>query len=140
MPATASGVYPCYENQFTIDGKSIADMESFSVSIDNGVEEWTPFEHEGWIRRLMTSKSISVSVSGKRNVGDQGNDLIASLAGKCGRDVEKAFVWNLPDGSSITFTNAVISVTNIGSSDSTAAAPLEFEVMSNGKPTFTDAA
>ena len=76
MPATASGVYPCYENQFTIDGKSIADMESFSVSIDNGVEEWTPFEHEGWIRRLMTSKSMSVSVSGKRNVGDQGNDLI----------------------------------------------------------------
>lgn len=141
MPATASGVYPCYENQFKIDdNKTIADMESFSVSIDNGVEEWTPFEGEGWIRRLMTAKSMTISVSGKRNVGDDGNDLVASLAGKCGRDVEKPFVWNLPDGSSITFANAVISVTNIGSGDSTAAAPLEFEVMSNGKPTFTDAA
>lgn len=140
MSVTASGVYPCYENQFKIDNKTIADMESFSVSIDNGVEEWTPFEGEGWIRRLMTAKSMTISVSGKRNVGDDGNDLVASLAGKCGRDVEKPFVWNLPDGSSITFVNAVISVTNIGSGDSTAAAPLEFEVMSNGKPTFTDAA
>lgn len=140
MPETVSGVYPCYKNQFTIDNKTIADMESFSVSIDNGIEEWTPFESEGWIRRLMTAKSMTISVSGKRNVGDQGNDLIASLAGKCGRDVEKPFVWNLPDGSSITFADAVISVTNIGASDSTAAAPLEFEVMSNGMPTFTDAA
>ena len=140
MPETASGVYPCYKNQFKIDDKTIADMESFSVNIDNGIEEWTPFESDGWIRRLMTAKGMSISVSGKRNIGDEGNDLVASLAGKCGRDVEKPFVWNLPDGSSITFTNAVISVTNIGSSDSTATAPLEFEVMSNGKPTFTDAA
>ena len=74
MPATASGVYPCYENQFKIDNKTIADMESFSVSIDNGVEEWTPFEGEGWIRRLMTAKSMTISVSGKRNVGDDGNE------------------------------------------------------------------
>ncbi len=140
MPETASGVYPCYKNQFKIDDKTIADMESFSVNIDNGIEEWTPFESDGWIRRLMTAKGMSISVSGKRNIGDEGNDLVASLAGKCGRDVEKPFVWNLPDGSSITFTNAVISVTNIGSSDSTATAPLEFEVMSNGKPIFTDAA
>ncbi len=140
MPSTTTGVYPCYENQFTIDGESIADMESFSVSIDNGVEEWTPFETEGWIRRLMTAKGMTISVSGKRNVGDAGNDAVAALAGKCGRDVEKPVVWNLPDGSSITFTNAVISVTNIGAGDSTNAAPLEFEIMSNGKPTFTDAA
>ena len=139
MPETASGVYPCYKNQFKIDDKTIADMESFSVNIDNGIEEWTPFESDGWIRRLMTAKGMSISVSGKRNIGDEGNDLVASLAGKCGRDVEKPFVWNLPDGSSITFTNAVISVTNIGSSDSTATAPLEFEVMSNGKPVYTPA-
>ncbi len=141
MSATVdSGVFPCYENQFKVDNKTIADMESFSVSIDNGVEEWTPFETEGWVRRLMTAKSMTISISGKRNIGDDGNDIIAGLAGANGTDAEKPFVWNLPDGSSITFTNAVISVTNIGTGDSTAAAPLEFEVMSNGKPTFTDAA
>lgn len=53
--AAASGVYPCYENQFQIDTsesgasamKSIADCVTFGTSIDNGVEEWTPFETEG---------------------------------------------------------------------------------------------
>ena len=43
--ATTSGVYPCYENQFKIvpgtgEGVTIADCESFSVSFDNGIEEW----------------------------------------------------------------------------------------------------
>lgn len=140
MPTTATGVFPCYENQFTIGGKTIADMESFSVNFDNGIEEWTPFEQEGWKRRLATAKSITISVSGKRNVGDEGNDLVASKAGKNGRDVEENVVWNLPDGSSITFADAIINVTNIGSGESTNAAPLEFEIMSNGKPTFTPAA
>ena len=80
-----TGVYPVYENQFKIDKSggdgsnesnlvSIADMESFSVSIDGNVEEWKPFDHAGWTRRLMTGKSITISISGKRNIGDEGND------------------------------------------------------------------
>lgn len=55
-----TGVYPVYENQFKIDVtggdgstadnlKTIADMESFSVSVDGNVEEWRPFEAEGWV-------------------------------------------------------------------------------------------
>ena len=83
-----TGVYPCYENQFRInkgttekeDMKEIKDCVSFSVSFDNGVEEWTPFDTEGWVRRLLTAKSVKITVSAKRNVGDPGNDLVASLA------------------------------------------------------------
>ena len=52
---TVTGVYPCYENQFSIDitggdgttegnQKTIADMESFSVAIDGNVEEWSPYD------------------------------------------------------------------------------------------------
>ena len=76
--ATKSGVYPCYENQFQIDTaasggtaslKNIADCVTFSVSFDNGVEEWNPFDGEGWVSRLMTSKSVTISVTAKRNVG-----------------------------------------------------------------------
>lgn len=143
------GVYPCYENQFQIetaktgDAKtmsSIADMESFSVSFDNGIEEWTPFETEGWVRRLATAKAVTITVSGKRNVGDAGNDAVAALISKNGRDVEKDFSWTFPDGSKIEFNEAVINVTNVGAGDSTGVAPLEFEVMSNGKPTFTQSA
>lgn len=146
MPTT-SGVYPCYENQFQIDTaasgaatfKTIADCETFSVSFDNGVEEWTPFESEGWVRRLMTAKGVTISVTGKRNVGDDGNDFVAGLAWKNGRDVEADFKWTFPDGTVVTFTDAVINVTNIGAADSTNVAPLEFEVQSNGKPTVTPA-
>ena len=100
MAQKKTGVLPCYENQFQIDTaasgaeasyKNIADCESFSVSFDNGVEEWTPFDTEGWTRRLMT------------------------------------------------FPGAVISVTSLYSGDSTNVAPLEFDVMSNGKPQITAA-
>lgn len=137
-----TGVYPCYENQFQIAGAdasmvTIADCESFSVSFDNGVEEWTPFDTEGWSRRLMTSKGVTISVTGKRNIGDSGNDAVASLAFKNGRDVEKDFQWTFPDGTIILFKSAVINVKNTGAGDSTAVGPLEFDVMSNGKPEVT---
>lgn len=146
-----TGVYPCYENQFEVQTKpatsepeaaavmsSIADMESFSVAFDNGVEEWTPFESEGWTKRLMTSKALTITVTGKRSIGDAGNDYIASLFNKNGRDVEVPFAWTFPDGSKVLLEKAVINVTNIGAGDSTGVAPLEFDVMSNGKPVFTE--
>lgn len=142
--ASTTGVYPCYENQFQVKAggtyKDIADCESFSVSFDNGVEEWTPFDTEGWTRRLQTSKSITISVTAKRNVGDDGNDYVAGLAFANGRDTEADFQWTFPDGSKLEMLGAVVNVTAISAGDSTAVAPLEFDIMSNGKPTFTPAA
>lgn len=136
-----SGVYPVYKNQFEIGTgatkNAIADMENFSVSFDNGVEEWTPFDAEGWTRRLMTAKSVTISVSGKRNVGDTGNDYVAGLAFKNGRDAEADLDWNFPDGTKVSFAGMVINVTELGSGDSTGVAPLAFDAMSNGKPTVT---
>ena len=145
--AVSSGVYPCYENQFAVNTgtgstetwSSIADCESFDCTFDNGVEEWHPFEHEGWVRRLQTAKSISISVSGKRHIGDTGNDFVAEIAWKNGREVEGDFKWTMPNGDVVTFNGAIISVTNVGSGESTDVAPLEFEVQSNGKPTYTPA-
>ena len=149
MPTNrTSGVYPCYENQFQVDTsntstaswKTIADMESFSVSFDNGVEEWTPFDTEGWIRRLLTSKGITISVTGKRNIGDDGNDFVAGKFMANGTDAQADVKWTFPDGSVVTFTDAVLNVTNIGAGDSTGVGALEFEIQSNGKPTYTPAA
>ena len=135
-----SGVFPCYENQFQIKVsgtyQTIADCETFEVSLDNGVEEWTPFESEGWVRRLMTAKSVTITVSGKRNIGDTGNDFIAGLTFLNGRNSEADFKWTFYDGTTAEFAGAVISVTNNSGGDSTNVAPLEFEVMSNGKPTI----
>lgn len=44
---------------------NIADCETFSVSFDNGVEEWHPFTEAGWVRRLLTSKGVTISVTAK---------------------------------------------------------------------------
>lgn len=152
--ATTTGVFPCYENQFKVNTSStstanyvtIADCETFEVSFDNGVEEWTPFESEGWVRRLMTAKSVTITVSGKRNVGDAGNNFIAGLAFENGRSAEVDFQWIFNDavtesgtGTTVTFTGSPINVTALGSGASTDVAPLEFEVLSNGKPTVTPA-
>lgn len=138
--AVSSGVYPCYENQFKIGEKTIADCETFSVAIDNTVEEWYPFDEKGWVRRMMTGKAVTISVTAKRHISDAGNDAVAALWEKSGQEAEAPFSWTFADGTVVTFPNAVINVTALGSGDSTAVAPLEFEVMSNGKPTVTPAA
>lgn len=144
-----TGVYPVFNNKFKIGTKgkesieedmaTIADLETFSPSFDNGVEEWTPMDTEGWIRRLMTGKGFSIDLSGKRNIGDKGNDYVASLLFSTGQTVETPFEWEFPSGAKVKF-DCLVNVSNVGGGDSTNVGALEFTVMSNGKPTFTPAA
>ena len=145
--AVTSGVYPVYENQFKINTKGretgttnlvpIADMESFSVSFDDNVEEWTPMTTEGWVRRLKTGKGITISLNGKRNIGDAGNDYVAGLAFLSGQACNSELEWTFPNGDKVVIP-CVINVT-AGGGDSTNVEPLEFECLSDGKPTFTAA-
>lgn len=145
MGSVASGVYPVYKNAFKI-GKSgissaeddmveIKDMESFSVAIDGNVEEWNPLDQGGWTRRLMTAKGLTISLSGKRSIGDAGNDYVANTAFADGLDCTTKVEWNFPSGAKLEF-NAVINVTTLGG-DSTAVDALEFELQSDGQPTYT---
>ena len=144
-----TGVYPVFENKFKIGTKgrsseaaemaTIADMETFSVAIDGNVEEWSPMEAEGWLRRMVTGKALTISLSGKRNIGDAGNDYVADNAWGTGASCESRFEWEFPSGAKLEF-DCVINVSNPGSGESRNVAGLEFEVMSDGKPTFTPAA
>ena len=144
MAGTYSGVYPCYTNQFTIGAagaqtlNTIADCQTFGVSFEDTVEEWTPYDSEGWKKRLKTGKGVTISVTAKTNVGDAGNDFVSSLAFKNGRACECDFEWNFPDGTVVKFSSAVINLKSLGGGDATNVAPIEFDIMSNGKPTITD--
>lgn len=148
MAETFTGVYPVYQNVFKIgklgkastvsDMVAIKDLESFTPSFDNGVEEWTPMDSEGWMHRFMTSKSLSIEFAGKRCVGDEGNDYVASLAFKAGTETETKVEWIFPSGAKVEL-NVVVNVTNVGGGDSTGVGAIEFSIMSNGKPTFTPA-
>ena len=87
-----TGVNPVHKIQFgvcitgrkdsdtpeTVETKIVKDAESLSISVDGTIEEWNPMDQAGWVRRLMTAKSLGISFGGKRNYGDEGNDYVAS--------------------------------------------------------------
>ncbi len=116
MALVESGVYPVFNNKFKIgtkgresadeDMKTVADMTTFSVSIDGNVEEWTPMTTEGWKRRLVTGKGVSISLSGKRNVGDVFDGFVTGAKNNLGKtEGIVAKLWetlksNVPDFAS----------------------------------------
>ena len=130
-------VYPVHEIEFTVNALAISDMETFSVAIDGNVVEWTPMDQGGWLRRLMTAKSITVSVSGKRSEGNEGNDYINGLALAMGEAATAPFEMTFPNGDTLAF-DAVINVTALGGAAEDGA-ELSFDAMSDGAPTYTEA-
>lgn len=141
-----TGVYPVYENVFKINTKgrgegeltSIAEMETFEVTIDGNTVEWSPLEAAGWMRRMVTGKSLTIKLTGKRHVGDEGNDYLAGLAWSTGADCNSQLEWTMPSGAKLKY-DCVVNVTNPGGGESRDVAPLEVELLSDGKPTFTPA-
>lgn len=143
-----TGVNPVNEVQFGVctDGRTpsdtaatvettvVKDAESLGISFDNGIEEWNAMDQNGWVRRLMTSKSMSISMGGKRNYGDAGNDYVAGLATKNGQDCNSWFSIIFPNLDQLIIP-VVISVTSLGG-DSTAADAMEWEAQSDGSPTY----
>lgn len=140
-------VYPVNEVVFKINTEgrettgtfvTIADMETFGIAFDNGVEEWTPMDTKGWMRRLMTAKSVTISLNGKRNYGDPGNDYVASKAHANGNAANSIIQIVFPDKSEFEMP-CVLNVTADGGGDSTNVIALEFEALSDGAPTYTAA-
>lgn len=148
MATVTSGVFPVFDIVFKVGTKGrdsgpsdmavIKEMETFSIAIDGNVEEWTPMETEGWMRRLMTGKSFTITLNGKRHVGDPGNDYVANTAWKSGLDCSSTMQINFPSGAVLEF-DCILNVTEAEGGDSTAVAALSVEVMSDGKPTYTPA-
>lgn len=139
-------VYPVHNNKFfiSITGRSgeadtiIRGLENFAPSINANTETWTPMDEGGWERNQVTGKGLSISFSGKRQYGDTGNDYIAGLALGTGVSVQSKFKWEMPSGATLS-GDCVINVTTPAGGDSTNIDSLEFEILSDGKPTFAPA-
>ena len=139
-------VHPVYKLKFKVGTKGLSseeadmaivkNMETFEISVDGNVEDWTPMETDGWARNLMTGKSFSISLKGKRDVGDPGNDYVAEASWKDGLDCSTKAEIEFPDGSKLAF-DAVLDVKTIEGADSTNVAPLEFDMLGDGKPVYT---
>ena len=145
MATTNLGVYPVFDIEFKIGTKGrasteeemviIKDMETFSPSIDGNVEEWTPMDTKGWVRRLMTGKGFAISLNGKRNVGDLGNDYVAKLAWKSGLECSSKAAIVFPGGDQLDF-DCIVNVTTPFGGDSTNVSALELELQSDGEPEY----
>jgi len=116
----------------------VADMETLTISVDNGIEEWTPLNSGGWKNRLITTKGVTITLSGKRHFGDKGNDYVAGLAFANGNDAKTKIEIKFPNGDVVEM-NCIISVTTPSGGESTAVNTLEFECLSVGMPTYNEA-
>ncbi len=119
------------------DFTSIADLEEFTLSIENNTETWYSISDGGWQNALLTAKSFSGSFSGKRCLGDAGNDYIDGLRYNIGKDAEADFQIKFPNGATLEFT-AVVGLTDLMGA-ATDVMPLSGELTGKGKPKYTAA-
>ena len=115
----------------------IADLEEFNVTVENNIETWYSISDGGWQNALLTAKAFSGSFSGKRTLGDAGNDFIDGLRFNIGKAAEADFEIDFPNGDKLTFT-AVVGLTDL-MGGATGVAPLSGDLTGKGKPTFTPA-
>lgn len=115
----------------------IADLEEVNLTIENNTNTWYSIKGGGWQNALLTAKALTGSFSGKRTLGDTGNDYLAGLRFKLGKFAETDWQIEFPDGSKLEFT-AVTALTDILGS-ATDVAPLSGDLTGKGKPTFTPA-
>ena len=116
---------------------SIADLEEVNLTIENNVETWYSIAEEGWQNALLTAKALTGSFSGKRTLGDTGNDFIDGLRFEIGKDAEADFKITFPNDATLEFT-AVVALTDVLGA-ATNVAPLSGDLTGKGKPTFTPA-
>jgi hypothetical protein len=116
----------------------VSDMETLTISVDNGIEEWTPLGNKGWKNRLITAKGLTITLNGKRHFGDKGNDYVAGLAFANGDSAKTRVKIEFPNGDFMEM-NCIVSVTTPSGGESTAVNTLEFECLSVGIPTYNEA-
>ena len=141
---TFNGVFPVHGCKFEISTNGDVpaptyaepkDLESLNIQIDNNVETWTPLDQNGWQRAMSTGKGYTINVSGKRNLGDPGNDYIASKRFAMGRDCDTKYRITFPNDEVLSGGVVVSNTDDLGASTDVAA--LGCDLISNGKPTFS---
>lgn len=142
----SAGVFPVHYNKFEIDVSAtetpsfaeIGGIETFEPAFENTVETWFETIAEGWQSSMKTGSAWNITLSGKRKVGDTGNDFLADMAMAIGEDAYATVKWTFPNGD--TFTSEVtVQVDAMGAGDTTGVGSFEIVLTGNGKPTFVAA-
>jgi len=118
------------------DFAMVSGMETFTVSFSGGMDEWQPIDQKGWRKRLLTTKSITIGLSGKRVFGCAGNDYVAGLAYQMGESTQTVLRAKFPGGDEL-FMPCTINVNSAGGGGAADVAVLEFDCLSDGAPLYT---
>ena len=124
------------KHKLKINDKQIKGLTSVKPEFSGSVETFYTLESEGWQEAFKTGNALKLTCSGKRKIGDEGQDAVAALVSGTGTDVIAPTTWELPDGTTYTF-NGVYDVKNIGGGEGNAMDTIEFDIYCNGKPTKT---
>ena len=146
MAKITKGVFPVHAGSFEVDtskGASetpvwspVAELEEVTVEVENNTETWSSFAAGGWQSALVTGKSAKISISGKRCIGEAGNDLIAGKLLLTGQDAYIKGRIVHPDGTTLTWDQLACAVKNNGTGGkATDVGALEAELTASGKPT-----
>lgn len=145
MAVVTNGVFPVHAGNFEVevtkegDTKewvTVAELEEVNIEIDNTTETWNSFSEGGWQSALVTGKAAKISIKGKRCIGDEGNDLIASKLLLTGQDAYISARITHPDGTTLTWDKLACAVKNNGAGGkATDVGALEAELTAHGKPT-----
>ena len=141
---TFNGNYPVHGCKFEMDlndGQGatpqfveVIDLESIDIGIDTGVQTWNPLDQNGWQAALATTKALTIGVSGKRNVGDPGNDHLANKLYATGRDCDAAYRITFPNADTLSGKAVASANSALGASGDVAG--IGMDLISNGQPTF----
>lgn len=127
------------KHKMEIDNKQICGLTSVKPDFSGSVETFYTLESAGWQEAFKTGTALKITCTGKRKLGDPGQDKVASLVGANGTDALKPTTWTLPDGTKYKF-NGVYDVKNVGGGEGNGMDEIEFDVYCNGKPTKEAAA
>ena len=142
MATVTIGQYAINECKFSIKTATntysdIADIEEVNLTIENNIETWQSIANGGWQNALMTGRALTGSFTGKRTLGDAGNDKLDSYRYLNGSQANADFKITFPNDDVLEFT-AVVGLTDILGA-ATDVAPLNGDLTGKGKPTFTPA-
>lgn len=118
-------------------------VENISEALNETVQQYFFFAQHGYASNYVTGMAPAYTCTGRRIIGDPGQDYIFNSARKFGLMVERNTNIRIAvpqvDGSVDLFTCPVTiaNVTDLGGA-TTDGSPVSFEVRFNGKPTISN--
>lgn len=138
--------YPAFLDSLKV-GALGAEADSLIVpdGIVNITPSWDPTvvtyykrSGQGFQGGTKTGNAFTITVESYHISEDAGQKIIAATMFKFGKEAKVACEYTFGNGDVLTF-NATVKITRMGGGATTDLAPLNYDLICDGKPTFTPA-